>query len=377
MSATPATSVEDITVAEDGRRPLLLTVNELLALAPPRWLLGTLLVANSLAVLFGPPGSGKSFLALDLALSFASGTAGVATPKEPGSVIYISAEGSAGMGNRVRAWQIAKETDAANIYFCPEPVQLMEADEVDNFLAEVQTTLPTSPKLVVVDTLARCMSGGDENSSRDMGRMINGADRIRRELGATVLLVHHTAKANRGTERGSSALRGAANTMLCLNETNRTLYLSCEKQKDAEPFGDLTLRLDPISLGSDGTTSCIVEHITSPTANSGLNKIETLVLAFLSEQGTAGTCPKQIIQATGIPESTYYRYQNKLGGRELIQKGSDGYVITDAGKEALSLSRDSHGTPTRVADPTESTTPTPTPIGVGGESAPREGETFP
>ena len=52
------------------------------------------------------------------------------------------------------------------------------------------------PKLIIFDTLARCMVGGDENSPLDMGRAVAAADRVRVETGAAVLLVHHPTKAN-------------------------------------------------------------------------------------------------------------------------------------------------------------------------------------
>src|SRR3712207_1817312 len=63
------------------------------------------------------------------------------------------------------------------------------------------------PDLIVVDTLARCMRGGDENNARDMGQAVEGLEFLKRTLGAAVLVIHHTTK-GRDTERGSRAVRG-------------------------------------------------------------------------------------------------------------------------------------------------------------------------
>jgi hypothetical protein len=93
------------------------------------------------------------------------------------------------------------------------------------------------------DTLALCMAGGDENSSQDMGRAIQSLKLIQRETGAHVQVVHHTGK-DGGAERGSSALRGAADTMMAVRSTGGGRFtLECDKQKDGERFETSEWRL--------------------------------------------------------------------------------------------------------------------------------------
>jgi RecA-family ATPase len=65
--------------------------------------------------------------------------------------------------------------------------------------------------LAVVDTLARCFVGGEENSARDMGRFVAAADRLRTATGAAALLLHHVSR-HGGAIRGSTALPGALDT---------------------------------------------------------------------------------------------------------------------------------------------------------------------
>ena len=56
----------------------------------------------------------------------------------------------------------------------------------------------------------------------------------RRETGAANIWITHT-RADERRERGSSALRGAADTMISMLPTDDVVSLRCDKQKDAEP----------------------------------------------------------------------------------------------------------------------------------------------
>ena len=76
-------------------------------LPPPEPLLEGLLFLDSLAMLFGPSGEGKSFVAIDWALSVATGLDWCEKPVAPGRVIYVSAEGRGGLGQRITAWEQA------------------------------------------------------------------------------------------------------------------------------------------------------------------------------------------------------------------------------------------------------------------------------
>ena len=170
----------------------LLSAAELKNSPPPQWLLSNLLTVGSFAVLYGPPGVGKSFLALDFALSIATGQSGLVEPRNEGLVVYIAAEGHGGLRSRVEAWEVTYY-EATNIRFLPEAVNfLLDLDSKRLLLA--LETLPARPRLIIVDTMARCMLGGDENSSEAVGRLIAKLDELRVEFGCTILLVHHGTK---------------------------------------------------------------------------------------------------------------------------------------------------------------------------------------
>ncbi len=306
----------------------LLSVDELKSLPPPTWLLQELLVAGSLAILYGPPGVGKSFLALDFALSIATNHAGIAEPKVSGPVVYVSAEGSGGLMKRVDAWGRAHGCKAANIHFLTESVNFLAPASVDALNVALRK-LPESPCLIVIDTLARCMSGGDENSAQDAGQFIAMIDRVRSTFKCTVLVVHHAGKGRKNEERGSSALRGAADTMLCLSGTISNLRLTCEKQKDAAPFQPISLRLETIELG-DGEASCVIRPGSDGSRIHPSNDHQKAILQILSGAGelTHTELKDKFIEGSKCSKSTFDRTLAELTGRNLIKK-------TDSGKYSL------------------------------------------
>lgn len=242
--------------ARSGGR--LLSLPDLLALPPPEWLIDGLLPACGFTVLFGPPGSGKSFVALSWALAVAAGRPWISHPTRPGPVLYIVAEGSAGMGSRARAaLHVENYPEDLPITFYPDAVDLSEVGSVQALLSELRTAGIGSLRLVIIDTLARCFGGGDENSARDMNRFVQGATLLAKETGAAVLVIHHTGKDEGRGARGSNSLKAAADTEISCGGEYPFVRLTCEKQKDAEPFDELELVLRQVKIGND-RTSCVM-----------------------------------------------------------------------------------------------------------------------
>lgn len=233
----------------------LLTDEQLLTLPDPEWLVSGHLPAGGLAVLYGKPGSGKSFLALDWSMHVATGKSWLERfDVRPGPVLYVIAEGGTSFKLRVQAWHDAfKARPPTGAFFLLNAVNLMDLDEVTDLVLQIAAQMPGSPALVVFDTLARSMAGGDENTQKDMGKAVAGADRVRHETGATVLLPHHSRRAD-AEERGSSVLRGAADAMFEIKNDGGALTVSCTKMKDAEPPNRTFLTLTPKGA------SCVIQQ---------------------------------------------------------------------------------------------------------------------
>lgn len=204
-----------------------------------------LLDVDSLAVLYGPPGVGKSFVALDMALRVATGTRWHGHQLvTAGPVLYIAGEGANGLADRIDAWKVQTNTlgDPTDLAVVPAAVNLLEPTDVADLCRYVARTLPA---LVVVDTLARCTPGAEENSSRDMGLAVVALDAIRTAARSCVLAVHHAGKVLEAGLRGHSSLLGAADTVLRLTGTEHVLQLDQEKQKHHPEGNRQTYRLTP------------------------------------------------------------------------------------------------------------------------------------
>jgi hypothetical protein len=304
----------------------------------PEYLVEGILPCDALGVLFGPPASAKTFLALDLALSVASGTDWLGQcPVKQGSVVYVAAEGSSrSLGNRVEAWKAFHRIreESVGVQFLLQPVQLHTRSERDKLLYAIEDQLAVPPALVVVDPLARCFLGGDENSAKDMGLLIAGMDALR-GAGATVLGVHHAGHNKKIRERGSSALRAAADTMMTItrDRTPGGLYtVRCEKQKDDQHFGDLHLRLRP-QVVRDGEQSRVLELV-SRAADGGQRRRDDLpnraaqALAVLRSFDTNGATHGEWLKVSGFKKATFNRALSDLLAHEMVARVGDRYVST-------------------------------------------------
>ena len=70
-------------------------------------------------------------------------------------------------------------------------------------------------RMIVVDTLARAMAGGNENAPDDMGKLLNNVEALRQGTDAFVLLIHHTGKDETKGARGHSSLRRLQTRSCC------------------------------------------------------------------------------------------------------------------------------------------------------------------
>ena len=151
-----------------------------------------------MSVLYGESGAGKTFFTLDLTLHVALGWEWRGNRVRQGGVIYIAAERQNGIRKRIEAFRQHHGLKDASPPFAliPTGVDLLDpAADTAPLIVKLKVAAARCPiKLVVVDTLARAMAGGNENASDDMGAFIRNIDRIREETGAHVLIVHHCGK---------------------------------------------------------------------------------------------------------------------------------------------------------------------------------------
>ncbi len=240
-----------------------------LANAPPlRWLVRGVLPAEGLAALYGPSGSGKSFLVLDLAAAIAGAADEWFSRRvNPAAVTYCALEGDAGLSKRLAAWsQFHKKSIPDGLGFITQPFDLLINSDVDE-LGKNISAAGGSGGMVIIDTLNRSAPGADENSSVDMGNLIASAKRLQSLIGGLVLLVHHTGKDATKGLRGHSSLFAALDAAIEVNKTESRREWSIAKSKDDESGTAYAFRLDVVPLGFDDEgeeiTSCVVLPDTS------------------------------------------------------------------------------------------------------------------
>jgi hypothetical protein len=311
----------------------LLSIFELAALPAPTYVLDGMLPEGAFITLYGPSAAGKSFLALDWSLCIAADVPWYGREVQQGPVLFIAAEGVGGLYRRIDAWLTARSQDPpADIHFIAGAINFLDRNALDVAKATV-AAMPTPPSVIVVDTMARSMPGGDENAARDVGMFVGNLDALARPYGAARLVVHHTGK-NGDDERGSSALRGASDTMIALKPDNASLRLTCEKQKDAEPFERWTLHLQQVA------ESCVIRCGTHSGA-VGPAELEILesVSASFGTQWATGTAMQQ---ACGRQRSTYFRHRKALIDGGYLEVEDDSRTprcrITELGLERVSPS---------------------------------------
>ena len=97
--------VDAAAVRAELLRGMLLTPAGLAALPPPEPLIENYLTRDSLAVLYGRPGTAKSFICISMAFAVVTGTDWFGHRVHRGPVLYVAGEGTAGLAQRQRAWQ--------------------------------------------------------------------------------------------------------------------------------------------------------------------------------------------------------------------------------------------------------------------------------
>ena len=216
-------------------------------------------------MLAGPSGDGKTFLALDWAASIATGRLWHGHTTTPGHVLYIAAEGL--NPERLTAWETTREPIGDRLGIIIETINLHSGEDAEALARHVAAS---GIVLVVVDTLARSMVGGDENTARDVGLVVGALDQVR-AAGAAVLVIHHTGH-DKTRERGSTSLRAAADDLFLMRRIGGggVLQLTVEKRREGVVADPKQFRL----RGVDGTGSVVLTPSASTTQVQGQNLTE-------------------------------------------------------------------------------------------------------
>jgi hypothetical protein len=268
---------------------------------------------RSLTLLYGHPGTMKTFLALGIGHSVAADVPWAGFDVLAGPVLYVAAEGQDGLRVRQQAWlKSSSQSGAPNFHVYPVPVNLLRLESWDDSEADVPRLVQTVAsgvdaytgeampyRLVIIDTLNRCIGGASETDST-MATVVEASRRMQ-EAGAAVLIIHHPDKGDRDL-RGHSALRGAADTVLHVRLFKGVVQVKVDKQKDAPDGWSFNLRPVVVPLG-DGESSVVLADAAIEDAQAD---------DVLSALAGCALTQTEIAEATGAARSSLQRTLKKM-----------------------------------------------------------------
>lgn len=231
----------------------LKSMNDLIQLPTPQFLIEDWLLENTIAMLVGDTGSFKSTLALGIAVCVQNSLPWHSLRTRACNVAIFNHEDGSGFKTRYLANVDHYEINEPALFWDAEVPNLLNTAEVD---ARISAMQDAGIGLVVIDTLAHAIPGADENSAKDMGVAISNLIKIKQQLNATMLVVHHTGKDAAKGARGSSSLKAAVDTEITVKASRGKVTLNQSKQRHCRSGSPLHLIAQEVPV--DSQTACIL-----------------------------------------------------------------------------------------------------------------------
>ncbi|CAN7379546.1 AAA family ATPase [Bradyrhizobium sp. LjRoot220] len=255
-----------------------------------------LITVGDKSVLGGASQSGKSFLAIHMAMCIATAMSFFGRKiLTPGLVIYQAGEGGRGIKKRFRAWRqhfgIPKDKRVP-VYILQSKVDIHSHEgDTAKLIAEIQGIERVYGMPVValfIDTLQKAQGMADENSGRDMGTVMANVDRIADAVpGCHVCLVHHMNAGGTKLRGHTSVYAGVDQVILVSKDPETKLRTAVlDKQKDEEDGAKILFELMQVEVGH------------RPVDGKPITSCVTLPLGGQLEMKVAGTAKDRTVQLT-------------------------------------------------------------------------------
>ncbi|WP_292660242.1 AAA family ATPase [Nitratifractor sp.] len=234
---------------EEKREPLLVPMTEIMQdLTPPRWLIKGIIPESGLVEIFGPSGSYKSFIILDMAYCIATGRDWQGMETRQGKVAYFAGEGFAGLRWRGIALEKHYGAPPSDLFVSTRPLDLMDersVEEAGDYLRGLGGV-----RMAVIDTLHRNAGASDENSAKDFGEILRLLDRHIKPNADTVAWAHHTGVEEMKRSRGTSARYAALDASFSVTSLGKLrVRMECTKMKDAAEPDPIGFEMEVIDTG--------------------------------------------------------------------------------------------------------------------------------
>lgn len=309
------------------------------------WIVDRLIPKDSIILLFGKGGIGKTWLSMDMSRAIASGTPflGLCTIKT--TVIFVDFENPVAVLNA----RTQKLGEADGVYFWRVNNPKMKAPKLDHEQWELYKELPKE-SVIIFDTL-RASQNKDENASKDMGLIMERAKELR-DLGFTIILLHHTAKNSDKVPKGSTAIVDLADHILGLtlvrkkvdgqeiivddedNDGDLLYRFGIREKTRFEPY-QIYLTLNPdrgFELAPDPQEDTLKKMAECLSSHECINKTD-----FLKECKTqTGLADKKVRRLFDIGQGRYWKTE-KIGSHnsQMVTPIQFGSFLTPIGSEKL------------------------------------------
>ena len=236
------------------------------------WAVKGIFPIQGISAVYGPSGSGKSFLCIELAAAIQEGKPFFDLKTKQTDVIIIGLEGESGYKVRYDAWK------NINVRDIPFKTVLRQSFNVtiDKDVADLAEAVPKGC-VVIIDTMNQSAPTIDENASKDMGSVIRGLKQLQTLTKGLVIIVHHTGKNETRGLRGHSSLHAAMDAEIEVQGDPESPKKSFKttKVKDGAAGKSFPFELIPIDLGEDEDGEPITSCYVKPTPSFELRKTTT------------------------------------------------------------------------------------------------------
>jgi len=317
------------------------------------WLVKDFLGAGEMSCAYGPPGSAKSLLAGDLAAHVAWGQDWMGRRVSQGAVLFVAIERSwlvkcrlAGISLHHGITELPLAVLSGSIDLCSNRTG---ADGIIECAKRLEEESESKMRLVVIDTVSRALAGGNENSSEDMGALVQNVLHIQEGTGAHVLLTHHVPH-DQNRMRGHGALLAACDTTLRIEGGDlRTATVEktndgAEGERVAFAIESIEVSLDPET--GDPTMTPVIRAAEVPKAvprEAKLSENQKTMFSLLYNAGSGGLSTLQWndlakVQGIGVKRhAALYDIQTALRDKKLVREtGTRWYVDHKSEGQCLS-----------------------------------------
>lgn len=265
-----------------------------------KWLVPGLLPAGATVMIFGAPGSAKSFLALDLLHSLAMGRKFLGLDTVQSRSVYIPFEGLSGVSLRLKALKQEYGDLSDNFAIIRPSATLALPEAIDELTEKVRDY-----DVICIDTLS-ASSEVDENSNSEINKFLNQIKKLDPQRNKTIILIHHPGHADSSRMRGGMTLTAAADVIIQVSANSasqgeaKCRCINVTKMKDAAELEQVYFELKPVEVQTPfgATTSCVVKRISAHQWPDNIrDNMRVVVRSFLDISAGGPVYESQLLDA--------------------------------------------------------------------------------